>query len=365
MIPFARILEYGNKAPAAASYIKVQTTENALVLLRDDGKLYARGINNYGQFGLGVPADSTIYGWTEIATEVENVWISTSTIIIRKVDGSLMYSGSMRFLYNNGTVTRWTQIPSSWFNGIISTDISDIQFTFYDALVLLNNGSLYGSGFNTAGEITGGGASYNLRKCTSNGVQTFTKISCGQQFSVALGTDGYWYRSGSNNRGQLGTGNTGNLSTFTMYNNLGLITDITSGYESSMIVNPSNNAIFGCGSQVNNQLNLGATSGTQLVFKNAITLTINGGFKLFVPQLDGAYAMRRYMVFGDGIYSTSSTGLVQVSSDVVLDPNFICSGGTANLVYMVNGLLYGAGKNNVMNGGSSGDYYDARLLDMP
>ena len=368
MLPFGRMLEYGNKKEVL-SIKKVQVGGTSLAILTSTGKLYMRGTNNSGQFGIGVPGDATIRDWTLCLEDVDNFWTDTAMSIVRKTDGTLWCSGSLRFQNSNGSNTLWTPIPSAWLlntGGKTGLDIKDIRFTFYDSLVLFNDGTLYGSGFNVSTAIPGGGGS-RLGKITSNGVNTFSTIACGQTFTMALGTDGYWYRAGSNSNGQFGTGNTSNLSVFTMYSGLGTLTDCTGGYNTSHVTNSS--SIWGCGEQTGNSAMTGVTSGNQLALKNVVMFgagnTEYGSFKFFPVSVGRTYTFQTFFNTSVGIFSANTSGFYQVTNMSIDDKDLICVGGKNNIAFVYDGVLYGAGDNKIMNGGTSGNYLAPVPIPLP
>lgn len=43
MLPFARMLEYGNIAPTKATVVKINSDESSISVLYSDGSLYMRG----------------------------------------------------------------------------------------------------------------------------------------------------------------------------------------------------------------------------------------------------------------------------------------------------------------------------------
>lgn len=157
MIPFARILQYGNIAPALPKINAIYGTYTHGGISYDNGEFYVRGYNVKGQLGIGN------------YTSITNRWIpvrppaSDTTLIIDMFLGyesstmwtekNLYVCGSMR-AFGMGTsynLPSWSTF--SLPNGLVTTDIKKIQNSQNSTLMLMNNGDLYACGMNSFGEF--------------------------------------------------------------------------------------------------------------------------------------------------------------------------------------------------------------------
>jgi hypothetical protein len=142
-----------------------------------NGTLWATGLNNFGQLGLGDTTNRNIL--TKITSDVSGY------------------------------------TPQS------------IACGYYHTMVLMTNGTLWATGRNSFGELgLGNNTNKNiLTKITSDlSGCTPQSISCGGFHTVVLMTNGTLWATGRNNVGQLGLGNTTNRNTLTqMINNIEFI----------------------------------------------------------------------------------------------------------------------------------------------
>jgi hypothetical protein len=88
----------------------------------------------------------------------------------------------------------------------------------YHTIVLMTDGTIYGTGTNTSGQLGDGttGNKNTLTLMTSISGKTPSAISCGENHTIVLMTDGTIYGTGSNTSGQLGNRTTSNRLTLTV-----------------------------------------------------------------------------------------------------------------------------------------------------
>ena len=75
-------------------------------------------------------------------------------------------------------------------------------------LALKSNGELYAWGSNEFGQLGTGDTNTTYKPLRVGGMQTFEQIAVGTNHSLAIGSDGHLYGWGENLSGQLGTGDT-------------------------------------------------------------------------------------------------------------------------------------------------------------
>ena len=134
----------------------------------------------------------------------------------------------------------------------------------------MGDGSIYGCGLNTNGQL-GDGTTTNrstLTLMTNSTGKIPVSISCGNSHTIVFMGDGSIYGCGLNTNGQLGDGTTTNRSTLTlMTNSTGKIPVSISCGNSHTIVFMGDGSIYGCGLNTNGQLGDGSTT-------NRSTLTL-------------------------------------------------------------------------------------------
>jgi len=125
-----------------------------------------------------------------------------------------------------------------------------------------NNGVAYCWGANSAGQLGNGSTTVSLSPTMAilpAGV-TFSRLEAGFQFTCAIGTDGRSYCWGRNDNGQLGTGNTTNLSQPTSVTLSGIsFANLDCGYSSTCAVTTTG-AVYCWGRNDTAQLGLGDTT---------------------------------------------------------------------------------------------------------
>ena len=180
--------------------------ENHTVMLKTDGSLYSCGRNGSGQLGLSSTTDKTTF--TKITTNVNNdvkqVACGKTNVFILKNDGSVWACGynTNSFLgvgYNDNR-TSFTQVTTN-----VNNDVKQIACGEYHTLLLKNDGSVWGCGANTYGQL---GLDNNTNqktftKATTN-VSNVKQIYCGGSHTFILKNDGSVWACGSNGSGGLG-----------------------------------------------------------------------------------------------------------------------------------------------------------------
>ncbi len=146
MLPFARMLAYGNKIEVN----KIKKSVNCVYLemiLTENGTLYAHGEDSSYSAGQSTPFSA--YGELKTISEnVQDVWLGSYSVIIK--DGKIYGSGpTMSFTKSNAIQQGYTDW-SGFFAGIDVTQIKKM-LCGYTTFVLMNDGTLYGRGLNRNG----------------------------------------------------------------------------------------------------------------------------------------------------------------------------------------------------------------------
>lgn len=217
MIPFARIVKYGNVLPVAPEVKKLNGSQLHVGLLYSTGNMYMRGQGSNYKLGTG-NADNVLNGWVHVPYVVNDVWVSIFGTAIRTNDNKIYYVGVSTAFGISGTSTVWTEMTSILTSGGIS--ISEIDYMTFtgsspqiSTLILMKDGTLYGLGYNYNSVLGVSGI-----KSTPFIIDTGVSFAAGSQLSsnsFHYIKNGVYYRCGNQAAGNLGA--PGNLTVFTPY----------------------------------------------------------------------------------------------------------------------------------------------------
>lgn len=181
MLPFGRMLEYGNVKPNTKTIKKMKLEFATSYILTTDGELYGRGANSLGQLGTGDFVART--EWVLIRNEVRNFWTSINydIIFIQSTDNRLWYCGNNANLLGipwtvDTNIPVLTEIP--YFSG---RAIKKVHCTPTSAsgctIFLAEDGFLYGTG-NRIGFSSTTGATQSFYSI-DNSVDDFALLNLG------------------------------------------------------------------------------------------------------------------------------------------------------------------------------------------
>ena len=185
------------------------------LILKNDGTLWGCGHNGYGQLGLGDTTNRTTF--TQITTnadDIKSVYCGWYYTIILKNDGTLWGCGYNGYgnlgLGDTTNRTTFTQITTN------TNDIKEIYCGTYHVFILENDGTLWGCGWNNYGQL-GLGDTTNRNTFTqiTTNADDIKSVYCGYNHTFILKNDGTLWSCGWNNCGQLGLGDTTHRYTFT------------------------------------------------------------------------------------------------------------------------------------------------------
>lgn len=241
MLPFVRMLEYGNIAPVPLNDIKTVSYAYDTLILTNAGKLYGSGYNRYGELCTG---DTLVKKeWVLISTGVsEIVFHNRYTYVIKQ--GDMYYAAGPMNMFSL-TYTKLTDI-TSYFAGYNFTKIRGNSVTIFG---IDSSGDLYGLSSNNTRGVLGNGTTTNTStfiKLVSNVREVYSNS---ENNSFYIDKDGILFGTGWNNGGSIGSGSTTQLNTWTELsraNGFGTVRDVCTSTSTTWVINDAGR-VYGCG----------------------------------------------------------------------------------------------------------------------
>jgi alpha-tubulin suppressor-like RCC1 family protein len=194
---------------SARDWAAVSAGEDGTLALKKDGTLWAWGLNDFGQLGIG-PADDNAHP-TPIEVGSESDWAAVSAgfdyTMALKTDGTLWAWGSNRYgKLGLGDITDRdtpTQVGSAGDWAAVSTST-------YDTLALKQDGTLWAWGLNNFGQLGLGSADSEAHTSPTQvgSAGDWAAVSDAGASALALKKDGTLWAWGYNEKGELGLGDT-------------------------------------------------------------------------------------------------------------------------------------------------------------
>lgn len=266
MIPLARMLKYGSIAPVQVTIKKILFSGNGALLLMSDGNLYVRGQNAAATFGDGSAANTIYTGdWRLSTTNVKDVWTSGGASLCIKNDNTVLSSGAIRALTGSMHLSTqiWTDRTSYFVNaGCNVANIKDMAYGAFDCFIVMNDGSTYSGGLNVSGQHGDGnltGRAFALNPNYTNIKKVSMTDSSSSGTFWALSNDGTLYGAGTSSKGELLTTGTSFPTKRTL--TTGVI-DFC-GFQTYCVLCTKSDGIYVWGSQFNAQLGDGV-NGTNI-----------------------------------------------------------------------------------------------------
>ena len=346
--------------------------ESHAFVLKNDGSLWACGLNDKGQLGLNNTTNKTTFTQvtTNINNDVKQVACGGKHTFIIKNDGSIWATGYNYFgqLGLNNTVDRnvFTQVYTD------ITDIKQIACGQNYTIILANDGGLWACGSNNYGEQGLGTSDYDAHstftKVTTNINNDVKEVVCGYHSTYILKNDGSLWACGYNNFGQLGLGNSGDNThrrTFTQVttNINNDVKQVVCGINFVYILK-NDGTVWSCGCNNFGQLGLG-TSGSSAVKTTftQVTTSINNDVKqISCGGLDVSYGYDQVFILkndgtvwscGSNYYgqlglgdTTDRSVFTQVTTSINNDVKQISCGGGQSFIFKNDGTVWSCGYNN-------------------
>jgi len=209
---------------------QIAAGESFSLACRQDGSVWATGINHKGQLGDKTTADKN--SWTQIheaGDGVTQVAAGGFHSLLLKTDGSVWATGANYYgqLGNNDSnqqgITCWESVsePNS------TNPVTQVAAGYYFSLVRRQDGSVWATGLNDTDQLgilyLDGDSGYHLDSQYSDiftnvfsaNKDPVTQVAAGFEHALLLTQDGSVWATGGNTRGQLGVGNVSNQDHWT------------------------------------------------------------------------------------------------------------------------------------------------------
>ena len=220
----------------------------------------------------------------------------------------------------------------------------------YNTLILKNDGTLWGCGDNSNGQL---GLGDTNRRVTLTQITTNTddikSIYCGGFHTLILKNDGTLWGCGRNDAGQLGLEDTNIKTKFTIINtNPGNIKSICCGYYHTLILQ-NDGTLWGCGDNQYGQLGLGDKPNSMIFTKiaNDVKSVYCGGHHTIILKNNGTLwgcGDNQYGQLGLGDKTNRNT-FTQITTNTNNIKSVYCGMGHT-LILKNDGTLWGCGRNN-------------------
>jgi alpha-tubulin suppressor-like RCC1 family protein len=360
-------------ATAAVTNIASGNAANSSLFIESDGSLWAMG----DLTGFLTLTSESFRPGEIVASNVITVATGEEYFLFVKAGGTVWGMGNNNLgglgLTNlpNAAATQPMEIPL--------TNVVAVAAGFGHSLFLESDGSLWGVGDDTEGQLGDGGSYFSVpvgpfqpEKVVSCGV---TKIAAGSDFSLFLKSDGSLWGMGDNSWGQLGDGNLNPFDEFA-YTNLpeeivaSNVTAIAAGGAHSIFLK-SDGSLWAMGMNFFGQLGDGGNGAVvwpeMIVSSNVTAIAAGAGFSLFLKSDGSLWAMGDdyYGQLGDGNLSGSTTPWLSTNQpEEIVCSNVIAiaAGQYHSLFLKSDGSLWGMGDG--ING-QLGDGFQASQTSIP
>ncbi|WNV47626.1 hypothetical protein ENKO_526c [Klebsiella phage fENko-Kae01] len=264
MIPFARILGYGNVV-VPSNIKKISCGDTHYVVLMESGLLYGIGYNNSNQLK-DCTATYQYYEFVVLDRNAEDVWCGSKSTLIYTKDGKWIFNGNYDVLGTKNTTGGLSPIEGDDITNTMPSydSVKELDIGLYTMGYIDIDNQLYSRGWNSNGAC-GLGSTNRISSFTRVGTTYHQELYVGDYSMIARGispTSVYLYGAGQQPYGQFGSGNSENKYTWGIILNGGTSSFMATRASTLSYWTPT--TIAGSGWQINGILGDGVNSNTQL-----------------------------------------------------------------------------------------------------
>lgn len=210
MIPFARVVKYGNVVEKPVGIQKAMATSTGTFVLKDN-TLYYYGRNQYGEAAQGDTLAKT--SWVVVSTNVDDFYAYDVGVVLHRTDGSIWSSGRCVW-FNTSTISNVLINRDTWFSSVPWDNIRNMTFTTSGTLfVVTKDNKLYAATGNGGRGVLGNGTVVSVYQLTFL-LDNVQSAIAALNDSAYLSTDGKLYSTGWNDQGIHGNGNRTQINTW-------------------------------------------------------------------------------------------------------------------------------------------------------
>jgi alpha-tubulin suppressor-like RCC1 family protein len=270
---FAFIVPYN----AGSNIIQVVCGGSHTAILKSDGSVMVTGENSSGQLGINTQDDMTSFtNMLNVNNDIIKVACGTNHTLVLKSDGTVWGTGNS----SSGQLGTGTSTSVKTLTKSNLTNVVDIIANGNQSFAIDKMGDVWCTGLNGNGQLgMGNYTSYNsFVKVTS--LSNVKQIACGANHTMVLKTDGTVWATGYNYYGQLGLGTSGasaNTHSFTQVS-INSVSHIACGSHHSALVK-TDGTLWACG--YNNQGQLGLSGATNRTTFTQVTTNVSNAQYVF------------------------------------------------------------------------------------
>ena len=298
-------------------------SDHMFISKKNSDNIYATGYNYYGQLGKGNTTNNTSFSIISSLklSEIKQIFPTHQNTFVVKNDDSLWATG-----YNSG----YGLVTNSTSSGNVSSftkskytggNIKQIESYSGTAIMLLNDGTVWGIGDNSYGQLGTGNTTKRTVWTKTSQISDVIKICIANSFVLALKSDGTVWGIGMTKYGQLGNGSTATTTKTYTKSPITDIIDIAVAIGVCLVLK-KDGTIYTIGQNTKGQLGQGDTTARRVYTKvegiDNVKSVHAGSYFLVILKNDGSLwgTGTNYGQFNNGSSSGNITKFIKITDNV-------------------------------------------------
>jgi alpha-tubulin suppressor-like RCC1 family protein len=224
---------------AAGDAQMIQTAKggNHILLLKDDGTVFAWGGNEYGQLGDGTTTDNPSAAQVGRLTNIKAIAAGGNHSLALTADGKIWAWGLNIYgqLGDNSKSGKTTPVQVQGLTGVVAIAAGENH-----SVVLKSDGTVWAFGRNNFGQIGDGSSVDRMLPVQVSGLSNITQIAVGSNHNLALRNNNKVFSWGLNDKGQLGNNSMTNSASAVQISGLNNMVSINANDKSSIALSKDN-----------------------------------------------------------------------------------------------------------------------------